>query len=566
MIRADELEATIRRLREQGTDDALVEVKRCQQGLSADIWESVSAFGNTSGGLIICGLYEDDAFSRDEGFEYSRVRDQFVSGIGDGGQPSKLTHPPRYELSRGIVDGASVLLIEVHELDIREKPCYITARGVQGGSFKRVDDKDIRLSPSEIFELQSVLLPSDADGDIVPEAAADDLDARLIDLVIAERRRKSPRALRGADTRERQLERLNITNRAGAVRLAGLLAVGLYPQQYYPKLVVDVAVHPGVRKSEPDAPRFLDRQICDGPLTACIEDALAVIGRNIRTISYVSGSGRRDEWEVPEEVLREAIANALLHREYSAMFLGEAVTVDIYPDRIEITNPGGLWGGKTVENLEDGQSRCRNAKLMDLMSAVPLESGGGYVAERQGSGIASMIREMETRSLGRPIFDVKPDSFRVVLARHGAELEDNRAWVISHAGRELERKEETLVSLLRGRATAMTVSGLRAELGWDSDDIRAMCSKLIEDGLLEKAGADVYQLASAAAALKEKSPLAERILNAMHPGVPVSARELASTLDVTIERVRYALPKLIEGGFVEATAPRTSRNRRYVLR
>lgn len=45
-------------------------------------------------------------------------------------------------------------------------------------------------------------------------------------------------------------------------------------------------------------------------------------------------------------VLREALVNAIVHREYSPMFAGEAVSVDIYPNRIEVTNPGGLWGGK----------------------------------------------------------------------------------------------------------------------------------------------------------------------------------------------------------------------------
>ena len=101
------------------------------------------------------------------------------------------------------------------------------ARGVQGGSYKRVDDKDIRLSPSELYEMQSVLVPSDADGSLVPEATISDLDGDLVAAVIEGRRRQSPRVLKGAETREQQLDRLNIANREGSVRLAGLLATGL---------------------------------------------------------------------------------------------------------------------------------------------------------------------------------------------------------------------------------------------------------------------------------------------------------------------------------------------------
>ena len=59
-------------------------------------------------------------------------------------------------------------------------------------------------------------------------------------------------------------------------------------------------------------------------------------------ISVIEGAGRKDELEIPEEVLREAIANAVIHREYGPRHVGQSVTVDIYPDRVEITNPGAL--------------------------------------------------------------------------------------------------------------------------------------------------------------------------------------------------------------------------------
>lgn len=569
MVSVKQLDAIVARLRGQGTDDGTVEAKSCGHGLSKDIWETVSSFANTAGGLIICGIDEEEEFAPVAQFDLDRVRDQFVEGVGDGGSASVVAHPPHYELSRGMVDGSQVLLIEVEELGIQEKPCYIVARGVQGGSYKRVDDKDIRLSPSELYEMQSVLVPSDADSGLVAEATVDDLDDDLVAAVIDGRRRQSPRVLKGADTREQQLERLNITTREGSVRLAGLLATGLYPQQYYPKLVIDVAVHPGTRKSEPGGPRFIDRQICDGPLSACIEDALLAIGRNVRKISYVVGAGRRDEWEVPEEALREALANAVIHREYSPMFLGQAVSVDIYSDRIEVTNPGGLWGGKTLDTLEDGESRCRNAKLMALMGAVPLEHAKGYVAESQGSGISSMIREMESRSLGRPQFVAKYDSFKVVFARYGAELEHNRMWIAQHARRALERREETLLALLRGHGAPMTVSEIRSMLGWDSDDIRSVCAQLQAEGLLREDAAGAFAAAEGTPDVTQRRSAADElrasILAYMEPSEVYSAQELAEALDTSVSRVRYALPKLIEKELVRATAGTHSRNRRYTL-
>lgn len=565
MVTPEELVSIVERLRSQRTDDGLVEAKKCEKKLSADVWETVSAFANTGGGLVIMGIDESSGFVPVEGFEIDRVRDQFISGIGDGGERALVSPTPHYQLSRGFIEGKPVLLAEIDELEISRKPCYIVARGIQNGSYKRVDDEDIRLSPTELYELQSVLLPSDADGAIVEEATIDDLDGELIDEVIAARLRKSPRVLKGVETREGRLARLNITNNAGAVRLAGLLAVGLYPQQYYPKLVIDVAVHPGDEKSQPDAPRFLDRQICDGPIAECIEDALIAIGRNLKKSSFVSGAGRFEEWEIPEEVLREALANAAIHREYSPMFVGQSVSVDIYADRIEISNPGGLWGGKTLDNLANGESRCRNQKLMNLMGAVPLKYTKGHVAESQGSGVLSMIREMEQRSLGKPRFKATVDSFTVVLSRHGAEIADNKAWLSAHASREFDRREETLVMVMKEAGEPLSVRQVRMRVGWDSDDIRAICEKLVEEGILVEAGEDAFSICGheAASMRKKSSLLVRRVLSYLDDEGEASAREIATALDEKISRVRYVLPQMIDSGEIIPTTGPHSRNRKY---
>lgn len=192
MLLDEPLGLIVERLRRRGTDDASVEVKACTNKLSADVWETVSAFANTAGGLIILGLNEAEGFVPSANFAIDRVRDQFVSGIGDGGSAAVVTHAPRYELDRGEVDGLQVLLVRIFELELKAKPCYIGARGVQNGSYKRVDDKDIKMSPAELYELQSALLPSDADGTVVSEATVEDLDPDVVRSIIANRRLQTP--------------------------------------------------------------------------------------------------------------------------------------------------------------------------------------------------------------------------------------------------------------------------------------------------------------------------------------------------------------------------------------
>ena len=115
------------------------------------------------------------------------------------------------------------------------------------------------------------------------------------------------------------------------------------------------------------------------------------------------GVGARTDSEIPKEVLREVVANAVVHREYDAQFLGESVTVDIYPDRVEVSNPGGLWGGVTLATIGSGVSCCRNATLMQLLHQIPYDDANDVTVEGGGSGIPLVIREMKSRALGEPV-------------------------------------------------------------------------------------------------------------------------------------------------------------------
>lgn len=480
-----ELARTIRRLRRQGTDDARCEAKESTRSLSKDVWETVSAFANTSGGTIILGLSESRGFSPVSGFEVDRVRDQLLAGMGDGGTGARIANPPHYQIERHEFEGSPLLVVKVDELDLSAKPCYIVNRGVQGGSYKRVDDADIPLSANEIYSLQTADVITDSDRAEVPGATVSDLDDAVVREMLGRAEELAPRALRGTSGDYEKLVRLNLADGRGGVTKAGVLAAGSYPQQFYPKLCVDVAVHSGLRKGGTDGVRFLDRAVCEGTIGEMIEQAVSAVARNLRRRSIVRGIGRVDELEIPEEVLREAIANALIHREYDRRFDGQAVSVDVFDDHVEVVNPGGLWG-KSRDALADGRSCCRNATLMRMMSLVQLPGGAGAPAEGNGSGIPFMMSELLSRGLEPPEFRPSFDHFKVILRRPGQ----------MHGEPE---SRETVRSLLE----------LHGEL---------------------------------------------------------SARELSEMSGLTLNQVRGRLRKMITSGDVEATAPATSRKRKYRLR
>lgn len=562
----------IERLRAQHNDDADYEAKSCAMTLSKNVWESVSAFANTDGGTLLLGVDENKNFTVPPQFDADKTINQFVDGMGDGSKDgAKVVSPPPYSIHRDTLDGAQMVSVQVHENDAAHKPCYVKTKSVSTGSYKRQDDKDILLSPTELFEMQNVYEPSEADRTPITDADRGDLDDATVAAIIDAHR--DTKALRGAHSEMQQLERLNILDKEGHVRLAGVLIAGAYPQQFFPRLYVDVAVHPGINKSQDGEVRFLDRVQCDGRLQEMVDDAVKAVLRNLRTYSLIEGTGRRDVPEIPTTVLREAIANAVVHREYDALFRNDPVNIDIYSNRVEISSPGGLWGGKTLQNLANGVSRCRNATLMQLLQKTPLIRGDndGSAVEGQGSGIQFMINRMKELSLAQPDFQPTFDRFRVILYRGGAELAMNQQWVRSHVGHDLPGRESSVLHTVRALGRA-SVHDIRDRLGYDSDDIRAMLATLVEAGLIRQVSTNVYEpletptIANTgdvptppAAALSSR----QAIIDAIPTSGTISARDIAESTGKSLPTVRRILHELVDDGTITAIGKKQSRLRTY---
>ena len=162
-----ELAGLLESLKRMGSDDLSVEVKESATTLSRDVWETVSAFANTAGGIIVLGVSERAGFVPVANFETEKVLNQFVAGMGDAGGRGKLANPPKYTIERVELRGTVVLVITIEELDPSSKPCYVIERGAQGGSYKRIDDKDVPLSSTEVLALSSYERTSPSDRDAV---------------------------------------------------------------------------------------------------------------------------------------------------------------------------------------------------------------------------------------------------------------------------------------------------------------------------------------------------------------------------------------------------------------
>ena len=327
-----------------------------------------------------------------------------------------------------------------------------------------------------------------------------------------------------------------------------------------------------------------------------IDDALGALSRILRRRSASDGHRHADEWEIPRKALREAIANAVVHREYGRYFLGWPVSVDVYPEKVVVSSPGGLWGGKTVDGMDDGTSRCRNARLMQLMESTSLASDGGCVAHGCGSGVAAMLDEMDAHALARPEFDASPDLFQVTFerpalsgARSSARTLPYRQDALFADGADDKVREEppAPVAALDDAYVEAERSDRAAAAEWaagiaekaaaraaaeqpaasQARPPRAKAAARIDDAPAASAAASGASEQDAPAAVRPgKESIEERIAALLKAaGEPLGARDIADGLGLEMPVFRYRVKKLVDAGVVAATAAPTSKKRKYVF-
>jgi len=175
---------------------------------------------------------------------------------------------------------------------------------------------------------------------------------------------------------------------------AGILFFGYSPQDHIPQSEVVCVLF----RETVGASRYADLKIVTGTLQDVIDGTEAFINRYIAVGARIEGWKRIDIPEYSIEVLREAVINAVVHRDYSRR--GERVHVFYYPDRVEVHSPGLLLLGITVEQMEHGvvQSKLRNPVLAGLLSTIP-----GYM-EQIGSGVRFILDETKRLELPVPQF------------------------------------------------------------------------------------------------------------------------------------------------------------------
>ncbi len=549
-------------LRRLGSDHASVEVKRAQRGLPQDLWETLSAFANASGGLIILGVEEKS------GFTVTGVADPATAEQQLGALCGEMEPPVRADIATVTVDSRAVVTAHIPAVPRDQRPCHRRSLGPYAGSRLRVSDGNRKLTEYEVSLLISNQREPRQDQLPVPEARPEDLDQTAVEAYVARLRESRP-AVFGEYPHESVLLRTNVLTEVDdrlVPTLAGLLSFGVYPQQFFPQLNISVVRYP---TPEPGVPgprgeRFLDSAVVDGSIPVMLREAVAVLKRNMQRRSLVMGLFRQDEWEYPEVAIREALTNALVHRDLSTGARGTQVQVEMYPDRLVIRNPGGLYGPIGVDDLGlSGTSSSRNRSLLKILADAGA-GDGRTVCENVGSGIFTMRRALADAGMEPPEFRDNIATFEVVFPNHTLLDSETLAWMASKGLEGLNGPQLIALALAR-RGVQLTNSSFRAATGVaDSREALRLMKDLVDRGVLAMTGTRgtaTYGVPAASTPLPLDEPSdPERNILAMLKQGPQTRSELETATGQAKSTVNYHLRRLRDAGKVELVGKERSKN------
>jgi ATP-dependent DNA helicase RecG len=419
-----------------------VDVKSARGGTPQRVYEPLSAFANrVGGGVMLFGLNEQQNFEVVGVGNAHRLQEEIANLAA-----SEMDPPLRPEFTVEQIEDKTIVAIEVSEVSADLKPCHYKPAGLQKGSYIRVGNTNRQMTEYEIFGYLSSRQQATDDEQVVPGATRSDLNQAKLQSYVAQLKRTRPQANYLSEPLPEILKQLRIVREVdGKLRptLAGLLMFGKYPQAFDPQLVITFVQYYGTTEEEltPRGARFLDNRKFEGTIPEMVEGALNHVLASIRKSNLIEGLLRREIPEYPNEALREAIVNAVAHRDYSHYVRGSYIQIRLFADRLEVQSPGGLYGNVTEETLEEEQS-TRNRVLMRLME-------DSHLVENRGSGIHAMLGAMRRANLEPPRFRDKRASFWVTFSNHTLMDPESVSWLNQFADRPLNDPQRLALAYLR---------------------------------------------------------------------------------------------------------------------
>ena len=391
------------------------------------------------------------------------------------------------------VEGLAVLMARVEPVLLAQRPALF-----RGRAYFRQGDGDHVMSEDDLryLEAQKLIEATRVDHDLVPvpHTVFTDLDPDLVAEVLLSLRVGSPRLARMEDMD--LLRSVGAVGQDGRPTLAGLYAMGRYPQGPCPQSTVTAAVR---LPSGPSGARTQNLRRFEGPSPELLTDVTAWIEQYLAVRqAYDSDGHMRDVSEFPGRAVREAVANALVHRDLSPLTAAKGVDIRIDDRSLLVMNPGRL-SSFTVDQLVTGPlTRAEVNRHLYRLAAHLRTAQGTRVIEGEGGGILEIFRSLRERGLRRPqIFD-NGVTVTAKLWRGPMFDAETEEWIAAEApGRRLSAVQERLLLGAR-EGERWEVGRIRREFSPLSvDEARAELQELVRRGLIDVGDDARLRLASA---------------------------------------------------------------------
>lgn len=409
---------------------------------------TIVAFANSSGGTVVLGVDPADRSVRGIADPLA-LEERIDKMVADGVRPA-----PGLDQEILLWRQSHLVAVRVHPGP--QRPYHLRKGGLASGVYVRSGAQDRLADPEMVEDLRRRSLGRAYDEEACTEAAPEDLDAEALN-------RSCKRAGQPAPQRGDLLALRLLVEHEGRLvpTRGGLLMFGRRRLDAFPDAWIQAGRFAGEGRSSIE-----DGAEIRAALPLAAEEAVGFALRNLTRASRIEGLRRVDEHAVPPVALREAVVNAVVHADYARR--GAPIRLAVHPDRVEVTSPGLLPPGLSLDDLDHGISKLRNRVIGRVFHHLKM-------VEQWGSGIARMRQAQQDAGLPAPVFEEIGLSFRVTL---GA--------VPAGPPRSSSRDEEILDALAeRGPLSTSQVAVL---LGVSDRATRTRLRNLVDGGRVVEIG------------------------------------------------------------------------------
>ncbi|MEJ5997514.1 ATP-binding protein [Corynebacterium sp. H130] len=482
-LNSGDITALIAELRARRGDSASIEVKSAQGGLPEDIGATVCAFANMpDGGTILLGISENQDFEILGVKEAAQLEAGLISAARMSVEP--CPHIDAYVVH---VRRRSVVVAEVQGLDLYRRPARY-----RGKAYLRQSDGNYEISSGELGMLEAAKLHADASANLdqrsVGDTSIEDLDPNLVSQFLSAARTHISRLSAITDD-DKVLRTLGVLTAQGEVTLAGLYGLGILPQGPLPSLAVTCAV----RMPHGNDTRLRNLETFHGPVPDLIHNVMQWVLRNLDAVEQYQPNGHmKTIYELPLPAIREAVANALVHRDLGPLTVeaGKAIDIRLEPNKLVISSPGGLKTLSIDQLLSEELTRAEVNQRLYRIAKLVTDSDGNSIIEGEGGGIQEILRQCESHGVPAPTFVDSGVKFTTIFwrKRHAHE----RPSVSAHRDPmdivRLGKNAPLIYEVARNKRQGFSFHDLEEELSLTESQIRYALAPLLKEGIIHREG------------------------------------------------------------------------------